>query len=70
MIQNVSNSGIKQSGSARLIGQFFMWSNFKSLLENFKEQKYHFFKNSELFWSIQNDSDREWMSYDEPIYKF
>lgn len=66
MIQNVSNSGIKQSGSARLIGQFFMWSNFKSLLENFKEQKISFFFQK----AIQKYSDREWMSYDEPIYEF
>ena len=56
----------QNNGSARLIGQFFMWSSFKSLLENFKEQKYHFL----LKKKIMNYSDREWMSYGEPIYEF
>ena len=54
----------KNNGSARLIGQFLMWSNFQSLLENFKEQKYNFISKT-----ILNYSDREWMSYGEPIYE-
>ena len=62
MIQNVSNSGTEQRFRS------FDWSIFHVVKLQIPLRKLQGTKIS--FITIMNYSDREWMSYGEPIYEF
>ena len=65
MIQNVSNSGTEQRFRS------FDWSIFHVVKLQIPLRKLQGTKISFSFSkTIMNYSDREWMSYGEPIYEF